>query len=106
VMFTTQDYTEETAEWLKCVVEGYGDTALAESGVITGFAIDEAPSDLPELTTLVQDTIADASGSVLWFESAFSPEGTTVSQTNGGGLASGTLSGEEFMQLVQTANED
>ncbi len=105
VMFTTQDYTEETAEWLKCVVEGYGDTALAESGVITGFAIDEAPSDLPELTTLVQDTIAEASGSVLWFEATFTPEGTTVSQTNGGGLASGTLSGEEFMQLVEAANE-
>lgn len=105
VMFTTQDYTDDTAAWLKCIVEGYGDGALAEAGQVSGFAVGEAPADQSPLTTLVQDQIATATGSVLWFEAKFTPEGTTVSQTNGGGLASGSLSGADFMKLVQDAND-
>ncbi|MDN4474732.1 extracellular solute-binding protein [Demequina sp. SYSU T00192] len=104
VMFTTANYTDDIGEWLTCVTESYGDVALAEFGQVTGFEVTEIPADQSELTTLVQDTIAAASGSVLWFEAAFTSEGTTVSQTNGGGLASGNLSGQEFMELVQAAN--
>lgn len=104
VMFTTAGYTDDVAEWLECVATGYGNTALNEFGQVTGFAVDEIPADQSALTTLVQDEIAGAEGSVLWFEAAFSPEGTTVSQTNGGGLATGSLSGQEFMELVQAAN--
>ena len=104
-MFAQKDYTDDTAAWLKCIVENYGDTVLTDSGVVSGFALDNPPADLPETTQTVQDVIAGASAGVLWFEAYFTSEGTTVSQTNGGGLANGTLSGQEFMQLVQTANE-
>lgn len=105
VMFAQKDFGDDTAAWLKCIVENYGDTVLADSGVVSGFALDNPPADLPETTQTVQDVIAGASAGVLWFEAYFTSEGTTVSQTNGGGLANGTLSGQEFMQLVQTANE-
>lgn len=104
VMLTTANYTDDIADWLDCIAKGYGDTALNEFGQVTGFAVSETPADQSELTTLVQQQIADAEGSVLWFEAAFSPEATTVSQTNGGGLATGALSGQEFMELVQAAN--
>ncbi|WP_062201159.1 ABC transporter substrate-binding protein [Demequina salsinemoris] len=105
VMFTTSSYSDDIGEWIACIAQNYGDVALAESGQVTGFTITETPADQSDLTTLVQDEIANATGSVLWFEAAFTSEGTTVSQTNGGGLASGNLTGEEFMQLVQDANE-
>ncbi len=105
VMFTTSDYTDDIGQWLMCIAENYGNVALAEFGQVTGFQVTEIPADQSALTTLVQDQIANATGSVLWFEAAFTSEGTTVSQTNGGGLASGNLSGEEFMKLVQAANE-
>ncbi|WP_228372999.1 MULTISPECIES: ABC transporter substrate-binding protein [Demequina] len=105
VMLSSATYGDDTAAWLKCIVENYGDVALADSGQVTGFAVTEVPADQPELTTLVQDTIANAPSSVLWFEAKFSAQGTSVSQTNGGALASGQLSGEEFMSLVQAANE-
>ena len=104
VMFSASHYTDDIGEWLACIAENYGDVALAESGQVTGFALSETPADQSELTTMVQDQIANAAGSVLWFEAAFSAEGTTVSQTNGGGLANGSLSGAEFMELVQAAN--
>ncbi|MCB2175584.1 MAG: extracellular solute-binding protein [Actinomycetales bacterium] len=105
VMFTTADFGDAQAAWLKCIVENYGDVALADFGQVTGFEVSSTPSDESALTKLVQDQIASASGSVLWFEAAFTSEGTTVSQTNGGGLATGALSGEDFMKLVQAAND-
>ncbi|MDN4471718.1 ABC transporter substrate-binding protein [Demequina zhanjiangensis] len=105
VMFTTANYTDDIGEWVKCVAENYGNVALAESGQVTGFTVTETPADQSALTTMVQDEIASATGSVLWFEAAFTSEGTTVSQTNGGGLATGALSGAEFMELVQAANQ-
>ena len=104
-MLSAKGYTDTTADWLKCIVENYGDTVLADSGVVSGFALDNPPADLPETTQIVQDVIAGAPSSVLWFEALFTSKGTTVSQTNGGGLGNGSLSGAEFMELVQAAND-
>jgi raffinose/stachyose/melibiose transport system substrate-binding protein len=100
VMVSKKGYNDSTKAWLKCVVANYGDAVL-ESGVVSGFTVSNPPADLPSTTKTVQQTIKDAPSSVLWFEALFSSKGTTVSQTNGGGLANGTLSGSEFMKLVQ-----
>ncbi|KQP54136.1 ABC transporter substrate-binding protein [Agreia sp. Leaf283] len=104
VMFTEKGYDDDVAQWLDCVTANYGDVALNEFGQVTGFVVNNPPADQPALTQEVQDIIADAPSSVLWFEAAFTPEATSVSQKNGGGLASGTLTGEAFMKLVQDAN--
>ena len=85
--------------------ENYGDTVLADSGVVSGFALDNPPTDLPATTQIVQDTIQTAPSSVLWFEALFSSEGTSVSQTNGGALVNGSVTGTQFMELVQAAND-
>ncbi len=106
VMFAEKNYDEESAAWLKCIAEGYGDTALAESGVVSGFVVDNPPADLPATTQIVQEQIANAPSSVLWFEALFTPKATGISQNNGAGLANGSLSGEEFMTLVQAANDE
>jgi raffinose/stachyose/melibiose transport system substrate-binding protein len=105
VMLSQKGYNESTGKWLKCIAEGYGDTALSESGTVSGFALKNPPANLPSTTKTVQDVIADAPSSVLWFEALFTSKGTTVSQTNGGGLAGGSLTGADFMKLVQTAND-
>jgi raffinose/stachyose/melibiose transport system substrate-binding protein len=41
---------------------------------------------------------------VLWFEALFSAKSTNVSQQNAAQLANGSITGAEFMQLVQAAN--
>ena len=105
-MFTTANYDEETTgEWVKCIVENYGDVAFTEFGVVPGLEITADTSEAPALTQTVQEVIANAPSSVLWFEAHFTPEATTVSQQSGGALASGQLSGADFMQSVQAANE-
>ncbi|ANP71526.1 ABC transporter substrate-binding protein [Cryobacterium arcticum] len=106
VMFAQKNFGADQEAWLKCIVANYGDTVLTDSGVVSGFALDNPPTDLPETTQTVQQVIQDAPSSILWFEALFTSKGTSVSQTNGGGLGSGTLSGADFMELVQDANDE
>ncbi|HYP73600.1 MAG TPA: extracellular solute-binding protein [Microbacterium sp.] len=106
VTFSAKGADDDTKAWIACIAENYGDVVLKDSGVVSGFALSEEPSDLPATTQLVQDTIKTAPSSVLWFEALFTSKATSVSQTNGGGLANGTLSGADFMKLVQAANDE
>ena len=52
----------------------------------------------------MQKTIAGAKSAVLWFEALMSSKASTVSANNAAPLANGSISGQQFMQLVQTAN--
>lgn len=104
VMFAKKDFGDKQAAWLKCIVNNYGDQVMNNGGVVSGFKLTSPPANLPATTQVVQDTIKKSSSSILWFEALFSSKGTSVSQTNGGGLGSGTLSGADFMKLVQDAN--
>ena len=107
VMFSEKDYDDDTsgvAEVHRRELRRHGAQRL---GRHLGLR-DRQPAapTCPTTTQIVQDMIANAPSSVLWFEALFSAKATTVSQTNGGGLASGTLSGADFMELVQAANDE
>ncbi|WP_225437546.1 ABC transporter substrate-binding protein [Arthrobacter sedimenti] len=104
-MFSSKGFDDSTKAWMECIVNNYGDTVLKDSGVVSGFKVENPPADLPETTKLVQEQIANAPSSVLWFEALMTSQATTVSQSNGGGLANGSVSGEQFMKLVQDANQ-
>lgn len=106
VVFAESKYTDTTGAWLKCIVENYGDTVLNDSGAISGLEVTDPPADLPSTTQQVQDVIANAPSSVLWFEALFTAKGTSISQTNAASLATGSISAEEFMTLVQSANDE
>ncbi len=106
VMLSAKGADDGTKAWLKCIAENYGDTVLADSGVVSGFALSETPAGLSAPTQVVQDTIQNAPSSVLWFEAKFTSKGTSVSQTNGGALVSGSISGADFMKIVQAANDE
>jgi len=106
VMFSQKGADDATTSWIKCIAENYGDAVLEGSGVVSGFALATEPTDLPPTTQLVQDTIKNAPSSVLWFEALFTSKATSVSQTNGGALVNGSISGADFMQLVQAANDE
>ncbi len=91
----------KTQAWVKCIVANYGTVALRDSSQITGFKTD-ASVEVPALTKQIQTEIAGVQSSVLWFEGYFSAKATTVSQSNGGLLGGGQLTGEKFMQTVST----
>ena len=99
--FGSQTYTEDVAEWLKCIGEGYGNAAL-EQGQITGFVAD-VDVELPAISQTIADEISTSTDSVLWFEALFPAKASSVSSTNAALLVTGQLSAEEFMALVQDA---
>ena len=89
-----------TQAWVGCIAKNYGTVALRDSGQVTGFKVNGSVNVSP-LSTLVQDEIGKVSTSILWFEAYFSAKATTTSQNDGGLLASGQLSGADFMSQVQ-----
>ena len=101
MMMGKSAYNAASEAWLKCLGDNYGYTSLSKMGVISGFAVNKEITDLPALTKQVQQIMADAPSSVLWFEAKFSAQATTTSQTNAGLLAEGTMSGADFMAAIQ-----
>lgn len=92
---------DDTEAWLSCIVENYGSTALEQENRVSGFALNEEVTDVPELTQLVQEQVAETETTVLWFEALFSAEATTTSQRNAAPLVTGSISADEFMSMVQ-----
>ena len=89
-----------TGQWLGCIADNYGATALEEQNSISGFKVG-GDVEVDELTKTVQDQIAATQQTVLWFEALFGTKATTTSQTNAAQLVSGSLSAQDFMALVQ-----
>lgn len=92
---------DDTTPWLECIVENYGSTALEQENRVSGFALNEEVADIPELTQMVQEQVAETDTTVLWFEALFSAEATATSQRNAAPLVTGSISPEEFMEMVQ-----
>lgn len=94
---------DDTEAWLSCIVENYGSTALSQENRVSGFALNEEVTDVPELTQMIQEQVAGTETTVLWFEALFSAEATTVSQRNAAPLVTGSITAEDFMSQIQAA---
>lgn len=98
--FNRNTYSPKVREWLGCIADNYGSTALKEENSISGFKVSE-PVEVDALTKEVQERIGNAKESVLWFEAHFSTKATLTSQQNAAQLVTGKLTAEQFMQKVQ-----
>ena len=100
---SAKSFDSKTGNWVKCIAENYGGTALKDQGSLSGFKVNSSVEDKNTVTTQVRKTIASSSQSVLWFEALFSTKATNVSQTNAASLVTGAVTPEKFMQTVQNA---
>jgi raffinose/stachyose/melibiose transport system substrate-binding protein len=98
-----KSFDEKTGDWVACIAQNYGSTALKDHGSISGFKVNTEVKDANEVTSQVRRTISASKQNVLWFEALFSTKATTVSQTNAASLVGGTMSPQQFMQTVQDA---
>ena len=80
--FSKAAYTPEVGKWMKYVFERYGDRAMNDLGMITGFQIQNTPEDLPPLTRLVQEKITEAKKGALWFEARFNTSAQLLAWDN------------------------
>lgn len=96
-------YTEGVGDWLGCIAENYGASALENQGVVSGFRVNGEVADVPPLTAEIQGVVEEAQETVLWFEALMDAKTTTEAQNNVGLLITGQLSPEDYMSLVQAS---
>lgn len=99
--FNAKTYGENVGSWLGCITENYGSTALEERNLISGFKVNTPVEDLPPLTQEVQEQISATDETVLWFEALMNTKATNTSQVNAAPLVTGSITAQEFMELVQ-----
>lgn len=97
----------KVGDWMSCIAKNYGAKALQEQGVISGFAVNEEVTGLPDPTVMVQEKVADINETVLWFEALMDGKSNSLASTNMSLLVNGTLSAEDYMaQLQQSLDEN
>lgn len=94
-------YSAKAGDWLKCVAENYGSNVMQNQGVISGFKLNKEVSNVPPLTKQLQDVVAKADQTVLWFEALWDAKTTKDAQTNVALLVSGQMSPQQYMSALQ-----
>ncbi|SFB06157.1 raffinose/stachyose/melibiose transport system substrate-binding protein [Cohnella sp. OV330] len=80
--FSAAGYDDEMKRWMKSVFSDYGNKAMSEMGIITGFKTDRLPQTLPPLTQLAQSKIDGVQNGTLWFEAFFNAETQATAWNN------------------------
>ncbi|WP_239618112.1 ABC transporter substrate-binding protein [Cohnella mopanensis] len=80
--FSKSAYNEEVGKWMKFVFERYGDRAMGELGMVTGFNVHNLPENVSPLTKMVQDKINHVKKGALWFEARFSTRAQLLAWDN------------------------
>jgi ABC-type sugar transport system, periplasmic component len=80
--FSKAAYTEEVGDWMKDVFEEYGDRAMSELGMVTGFNVESMPENVPPLTRMVQEKIEGVKRASGWFEAKFSTKAQLLAWNN------------------------
>lgn len=89
------------ADWFACIAENYGQQALQDAGVLSGFAVNGEVTDIPEHTAMVQEKIAEISETVLWFEALLDAQSNSLATTNVALLTTGQMTPEQYMADLQ-----
>jgi len=97
----TKSYTPKVGDWLKCVAENYGSSVLQNQGVISGFRTNQQVSNVPPLTSQLQEIVSEASQTVLWFEALMDAKTTSDAQTNAALLLTGKMAPDKYMSTLQ-----
>ncbi|WP_206669772.1 ABC transporter substrate-binding protein [Paenibacillus luteus] len=80
--FSKSAYTPEVGQWIRYVFERYGNRAMNELGIVTGFNVSTTPDDLPLLTKLIQQKIGEVTKGALWFEARFDTNAQLMAWNN------------------------
>ncbi|WP_436235247.1 ABC transporter substrate-binding protein [Paenibacillus sp. LjRoot153] len=102
--FSKEAFNPIIGEWMKTVFSQYGDRAMKDSGLITGFKVEHMPAQIPPLTQMVQEKIESAKRAVLWFEANFDSKTQSVAWDNAQLLiSSDSMTAQSYMEELQKA---
>ncbi|RIX59566.1 extracellular solute-binding protein [Paenibacillus nanensis] len=106
-VFSKEAYNDEVGRWMKYVFERYGQHAMDNGAMITGFAALQTPGDVPALTRMIQDKLTELKRGALWFEARFTTEEQLTAWDNAQLLiADPAYSAERYMGELQKLIDD
>lgn len=105
--FSKAAYNDQIGQWMTYVFQGYGDLAMSELGMITGFKVEHFPENMPALTQMVQSKMDAAKTGALWFEARFNSKSQSVAWDNAQLLVtSGAFTPQQYMETLQATLDE
>jgi raffinose/stachyose/melibiose transport system substrate-binding protein len=105
MIVNAKEFGPKVTDWISCIAENYGQQALQDAGVISGFAVNGEVTDISENTAEIQERIAGIEETTLWFEALFDPKSNSLASTNVTLLTTGQMSPEDYMAELQASIE-
>ncbi len=99
--FSKQKYDEQVGEWMKEVFSNYGEKAISERGLISGFKVENMPEDVSPLTKTTLEKIESVENTALWFEGYFDPKSKTVAEDGAQNLLNEGITPEEYVSNLE-----
>jgi raffinose/stachyose/melibiose transport system substrate-binding protein len=103
MIINAKQFGPKVVDWVSCIAENYGQQALQDAGVISGFKVNGDVTDISENTAEIQERIAGIDETVLWFEALFDPKSNSLASTNATLLTTGQMSAEDYMADLQAS---
>jgi raffinose/stachyose/melibiose transport system substrate-binding protein len=97
---------EGIGNWMKHVFSDYGDRAMSELGLITGFKVEQMPAEVQPLTQMTVEEIDKVENGAPWFEARFNAKTQSVATDNVQLLIMGDMTPEEYMTELQKALDE
>ena len=97
---------EGIGDWTKYVFSNYGDRAMSELGLITGFRVEQMPAEIQPLTQMTVEEIDKVENGAPWFEARFNAKTQSVATDNVQLLIMGDMTPEEYMTELQKALDE
>jgi raffinose/stachyose/melibiose transport system substrate-binding protein len=103
MIVNAQQFGPKVQDWISCIAENYGQQALQDAGVISGFKVNGEVTGISENTADIQQRIEGIDETVLWFEALFDPKSNSLASTNVTLLTTGQMSPEDYMKDLQAS---
>lgn len=100
--WSSKNFGPKSAAWLTCIAKNYGKVA-ADQGQISGFKSSGTSTTTSAATKMIQDDVASATESVLWFEALMDSKSNALASTNVALLVSGQMSAADYMSKLQAS---
>jgi raffinose/stachyose/melibiose transport system substrate-binding protein len=101
-----EENAEGVGDWMKFVFSNYGDRAMSDLGLITGFRVEQMPAEVPPLTQMTVKEIDKVENGAPWFEARFNAKTQSVATDNAQLLITGDMTPEEYMTELQKAIDE
>lgn len=103
MIVNAKQFGPKVQDWISCIAENYGQQALQDAGVISGFKVNGDVTGISENTAEIQECIAGIDETTLWFEALFDPKSNSLASTNVTLLTTGQMSPEDYMAELQAS---